>query len=47
MMLIKTLSIISRRATIDIDYEDALYFELNTIYKLRCTSMEVKKNVLE
>lgn len=88
MMLIKTLNTTSRRATIDIDYEDALClvnalyhlsqldnvekdenfnevyanvtmlhallkhqhipdFELDTIYKLRCAPVEVKKNVLE
>ncbi len=84
MMLIKTLNTRSRRATIDIDYEDVLCllnslyqlsqldkveknenfnevyanvtmlhsllkhehipeFELDTIYKLRCAPMEVKK----
>lgn len=85
MMLIKTLNTTSRRATIDIDYEDALClvnalyhlsqldniekdenfnevyanvtmlhsllkhqhipdFELDTIYKLRCALVEVKKD---
>lgn len=88
MMLIKNLDTTSRRATIDIDYKDALClvnalyqlsqldnveknknfdevyadvmmlhsllkhqhipdFELDTIYKLRCAPVEVKKNVLE
>ena len=88
MLTIKSLNTTSRRATIDVDYDDALClvnalyqlskldnveknenfnevyanvtmlhallkhqhipnFELDTIYKLRCAPVEVKKDVLE